>query len=81
MIRKKRNEETKRISTKRYLILIYKTEYDSTNYVLSLRYIDKPVPTNPTERIHQLTIENQLLKSQVKSSLTKSPREVILGLI
>ncbi|CAF0840851.1 unnamed protein product [Adineta ricciae] len=72
MIRKKRNEETKRSSTKRYLILIYKTEYDSTNYVLSLRYSDKSVPINPTDRIHQLTIENQLLKSQLCSDTERS---------
>ncbi|UJR24787.1 hypothetical protein I4U23_006162 [Adineta vaga] len=73
MMRKKLQDEKKssstKVSTKRYLILIYKTEYDCTNYVLSLRYNGKSDPVNLVEQIQQLTIENQSFKSQLQSNL------------
>jgi hypothetical protein len=62
---KKKQSERKHVSTKRYLILISNTEYDSIYYVLSLRYCGKTDSISLVEQIQQLTIENQLLKSQV----------------
>ena len=56
-----------KLSTKRYLILIYSAEYDRIYYPLSLRYCGKPDPNILLEQIHRLATENQLLKSQVNN--------------
>ncbi len=62
-----RNISSTKLSTKRYLILIYNAEYDHIYYPLSLRYCGKPDPVILIEQIRQLAAENQLLKSQVNS--------------
>lgn len=61
-----------KISTKRYLILIYNVEYDRIYYPLSLRYCGKPDPNILLEQVHRLASENQLLKSQVNFIFNKN---------
>jgi hypothetical protein len=65
LLRKKQQSQRK-VSTKRYLVLIYNAEFDCIYYPLSLRYCGKPDPIILIGQIHQLTTENQLLKSRVK---------------
>ena len=57
-------------SNKRYLILIYHAEYDRIYYPLSLRYCGKPNRIILIGQIRQLTMENQLLKAQVKNVIS-----------
>ncbi|CAF1159694.1 unnamed protein product [Adineta steineri] len=67
LLRKKQENHKKKSSTKRYLMLIYNAEYDRIYYPLSLRYCDKSDQNSLIEQMHQLIIENQLLKNQFES--------------
>ncbi|CAF3521621.1 unnamed protein product [Rotaria sp. Silwood1] len=58
-------------SNKRYLILIYNTEYDRIYYPLSLRYCGKPDTIILIGQIHQLVTENESLKSQLGSDTNR----------
>ncbi|CAF1002132.1 unnamed protein product [Rotaria sp. Silwood1] len=75
LIRKKQQDQNKSFKTKssnkRYLILIYNTEYDRIYYPLSLRYCGKPDTIILIGQIHQLVTENESLKSQLGSDTNR----------